>query len=299
MQVEQGFGTGLVSAQGRIGTAENGVMLEILRNFESILGEAAEVRPLLVIGPGAAAVVVGLFVWLGGLGLRKVLVAIAGAIAGGILGFVLIGRGVIPAGASAGAAAVVAVVFERLSVAILAAALAAAIGFAVLVRPILVGPQALDPANQDETSAQTTTASGVEVLTRLKAYAVDVGSEVRRAAPQMPPYEWAIIAGLAAVFALGGLIFRRVVPALCFSVLGTMLIFAGMSLLLLYKGVEPVSRMSGQPPLYAGVLAAMTAFGTAEQLVLCRAAKAQARKKKGPARENQGAEERQRSWRTG
>jgi hypothetical protein len=299
VQVEQGFGTGFVSAQGRISTAENGVMLEILRNFEFILGEAARVRPMIVIGAGVAAVAVGLFVWLGGLGLRRVLVAVAGAITGGILGFVLIGRGVIPAGASAGAAAVVAVLFERLSVAILAAALAAAIGFAVLVRPILVDPQALSPANQDETSTQTTTVSGDVILTKLRAYAVDVGSEFRRAAPQMPPYEWAIIAVLAAIFTVGGLIFRRVVPALCFSVLGTILIFVGMSLLLLYKGVEPVSRISSQPAIYAGVLAAMTAFGTVEQLVLCRAAKAQARKKKGPARENQGAEERQRSWRTG
>jgi hypothetical protein len=274
-------------------------MLEILRNFESILREAAQVRPVIVIGPGVVAVAVGLFVWLGGLRLRKVLVAIAGAIAGGILGFVLIGRGVIPAGASAGVAALVAVLFERLSVAMLAAALAASIGFAVLVGPALDGSQAVNPANQDEISTQTIIVSGGESLTKLRAYAVDVGSEARRAAPQMPPYEWAIIVLLAIVFIVGGLIFWRLIPALCFSVLGTMLIFAGMILLLLYKGVEPVSYISSQPPVYGGVFAAMTAFGTVEQLVLCRGAKAQAGKKKGASREKEGPEEEQRSWRTG
>jgi hypothetical protein len=181
----------------------------------------------------------------------------------------------------------------------LAAALAASIGFAVLVGPALDGSQAVNPANQDEISTQTIIVSGGESLTKLRAYAVDVGSEARRAAPQMPPYEWAIIVLLAIVFIVGGLIFWRLIPALCFSVLGTMLIFAGMILLLLYKGVEPVSYISSQPPVYGGVFAAMTAFGTVEQLVLCRGAKAQAGKKKGASREKEGPEEEQRSWRTG
>ena len=52
-------------------------MLEIAQNFEQV---AAEFRPVVLIGPGLAAVWVGLFVWLGGLGVRRVLLAVVGAI---------------------------------------------------------------------------------------------------------------------------------------------------------------------------------------------------------------------------
>lgn len=299
MQEEQGFGTGLASAQGRISTAENGVMLEILQSFESTVGEAARVRPLVLVGPGAAAVGVGLFVWLGGLGLRKLLVAIAGAITGGIFGFVLIGSGVVPVAASAVAAAVIARVFERVFIMVLAAALAAAIGFAVLAGPCIESPQAVSAVNQDGASARTTTGEGAAGMEELKAYAVDAGGRIKRAALQMPVQKQAIIALLAVIFLVGGLIFWRPTAALCFSVLGAILIFAGMILLLLYKGAAPVGRISSQPLIYTGIFAAMALFGTVEQLLLCRGAKKQPARPKKAGEKKEESQDTRRSWRTG
>ncbi len=287
------MGTGRALAESRISRADNGVMLEIIQSFE---GSAARLSPVVLIGPGGAAVVVGLFVWLGGLGFKRILLPIAGAVCGGILGIFVIRRGLVAASVSAAVAAVVAAIFERVSVALLAGALVASICFVVLIGPTFENSQTINSASQDEESAQTGEVRGRETLEQLKACAVDVGKAVKRAASQMPMYKWAIIATSAVVPMAGTFISRRLISALCFSIFGTTLVFVGMVLLLLYKEAAPISRIAGQPLTYAGVFAAMTAFGTVEQVLLCRAAKTQAGKK--TAQENRGTGKRRRSWRT-
>lgn len=286
----------LASAQGRINTAENGVMLEILQNFESTVGGAARLSPGVLIGPGAAAVVVGLFVWLGGLGLRKLFVAIAGVIGGGILGLVLIDGGLVPTVATAVVTAVIARLFEKVSLAMLAAALAASIGFAVLAGPYVERSQPVNTAEPNELSAGST-GDGNKNMEELKAYAVDVGKKLKQAAWRMPALRWGIIALLALLFFAGGFAFWRLNAAICFSVLGTMLIFAGMILLLLYKGSEPVGRISGRPLFYAGVFTAMAVFGTLEQLLLCRGSKSQATRTGKTGLQKKGSQKK-RNWRT-
>ncbi len=273
-------------------------MLEILQNFEATVGEATRLRPLVLAGSGAAAVGVGLCVWLGGLSLRKPLVAIAGAITGGILGFVLIGRGVIVLASSAVAAAVIARAFERVFITVMAAALAASIGFAVLAGPYIESPQAVSAADRDRASAQTTGEGGAG-MEELKAYVLDAGGRIKRAGWLMPPQKSAIIALLAVIPLVGGFVFWRPTAALCFSVAGTILVFAGMILLLLYKGAAPVSRISSQPLIYAGTFAAMALFGTVEQLMLCRGAKKQTAGPKKAGQKKEGTQEGHRSWRTG
>jgi hypothetical protein len=256
-------------------------MLEILQNFESTVGEAARLRPAVLAGTGAAAVGVGLCVWLGGLRLRKPLVAIAGAITGGVLGLVLLDRGVVVPTVSAVAAAVIARVFEKVFITVLGAALAAAIGFAVLAGPYIERPQAGGRVNQDGASAQTS-GQGAAGMEELEAYAVDVGERIKRAALLMPVQKWAIIVLPAVIFLVGGFVFWRATAALCFSVAGTILVFAGMIMLLVYKGAAPVSQISSRPVMYAGVFAAMALFGTVEQLLLCRGAKKQAARPEKP-----------------
>ncbi len=103
-------------------------MLEILQNFE----RAAQNCPVVVILPGLAAAVVGLFVWLGGLSFKRPLAGLIGATAGGIAGFFLVGRNVASIAAAAGMAGLIAIIFDRVFIMILAAALVAASGFAVL-----------------------------------------------------------------------------------------------------------------------------------------------------------------------
>ena len=86
-------------------------MLEIAQHLEQI---AVWFKPVVLIGPGLAAVLLGLFVWLGGLGFRRTLVAIVGAVSGGVCGFFIAGRNIPPAMISACIAVVIAIIFERI-----------------------------------------------------------------------------------------------------------------------------------------------------------------------------------------
>lgn len=270
-------------------------MLEIFQNFEQM---SARFSPSVLIIPGVAAVLVGLFVWLGGLGLKRLLVAVAGAVTGGIFGFFVIGHNIISATVSAAIAVIIAIILERAFITILAAALAGAFGFAVLAGPYIENSQAANPTNQEELSAQTTTMSVDESIEQLKAYALDAGEKIKQTCSQMPVHKWGIIAIFAAILIIGGFFFWRLTSALCCSVLGTMLIFAGMILLLLYKGSAPVSSICNKPSFYASVFIAMIAFGTIEQLLLCQRAKTKSAGKKQAHKDKEDTNKARHEWRS-
>ena len=166
-------------------------MLEVFQNFEQV---SARFSPIVLVAPGLVCVVVGLFVWLGGLGFRKILVAVIGALAGGVCGFFITDRNVMLAMILAAAAAVIAIALEKILVT--------------------------------------------------------------------------------------GSLFWHLASALCCAALGTMLIFAGMILLLMYKTAAPITHISSKQAFYTAVFVAMTAFGTTEQLLLCQHAKRQSIRKK-------------------
>lgn len=177
-------------------------MLEVLQNFEQA---AVQFDSIVLVGFGLAAVLLGLFVWLGGLGFRKILVAVTGAVGGGVCGFFITGRNVMLAMLLAVAAAVIATALEKILVT--------------------------------------------------------------------------------------GSLFWHLASALCCAAMGTILIFAGMILLLLYKGAAPISYIIGKQSFYIAVLIAMTAFGTIEQLLLCQRAKKQLIRKKGANKGGKKSEE--------
>jgi hypothetical protein len=61
---------------------------------------------------------------------------------------------------------------------------------------------------------------------------------------------------------------------LFYSAVGTMAVFAGMIIALLYKGVLPITHIAEKPAFFGGVFAAMTGFGAVMQLLLSRRKKA-------------------------
>lgn len=263
----------------------NGVMLEIFQNFEQM---TARISPLVLISAGVAALLVGLFIWLGGLSLGKVIVAIAGAVSGIIVGLFIIGRNTFSALLSAAIAVVIAIIFEKVIIILLAAILAAAICFAVLAGPYIELSQAQTAAAPNEASAQAATPGVSESFEEIKAYALDVGEKIKQAGSKMPVQKWAIITVPAVILIVGGLTLRRLTSALYFSLQGTLFIFAGMILLLLYKGTRPVSHIRINPSIYASVFAAMTAFGTIEQLLICKRVKTESAGEKKPGRKRNG-----------
>jgi hypothetical protein len=236
-------------------------MLEIAQNFEQM---AAEFSTIVLIASGLACLIGGLFIWLGGLGFRKLLVALVGGLAGGICAFFLAGQNVIPALVSAALAACLAVVFERLFITIVTAALAAVFAFAVLA----------------------------------EVYNADFSNGFKHACLQMPLHSWAIIAALIVIFILAELHLWRLTSALCCATLGTMLVFAGMILLLLYKSAAPVSYISARGLFFAAVFVVMIAFGTIEQLLFCPLAKGQPIIKKQVSKSSEETpDEESSSWR--
>lgn len=267
-------------------------MLEIIQNFEQVTTRFA---PLVLIAPGLAAIIVGLFIWLGGLGFRRLLVALMGSISGGICGFFLSSRNIISVTITAGLAAIIAIIFERLFITILLAALVAAFGFAILLGPYI---PAADTANSSKIATQGSTVTISQSVEIVKAYAIDFTGRIKQACLQMPVYNWAIIAALAVIVTVAGFWLRRLASALCCAALGTLLIFVGMILLLLYKGSAPITKIADRTSFYAAIFIAMTAFGTLEQLLLCRREKRKARGEKRANGDKQGTEQTTQSWRT-
>ncbi len=271
-------------------------MLEIFQDFESALG-GAKLSPIVLITPGLAAIVVGLFLWLAGSGFRRPLVALLGLIVGGICAFILTGRNAIYTAASASVAALIAAILQRVFIAILAGGLAAIIGFAVLAGPYVETADETTPAAAPEASEQSSTVSIHQSIETVKAHTVELANKIKQLCSQMPVYRWVIIAVLAVVFMALGFWLWRFASALCFATFGTTLIFSGMTLLLFYKGSAPISKICNKAPFHQAVFVAMTAFGTFEQLLIFGRAKAETVSKKQAQKSEQKAERTKHGWR--
>lgn len=262
-------------------------MFQILQEFEQT---ASRFSPFVLIAPGVAVVLIGLFIWLGGLGFRKVVIVALGAVAGWIGGYFIAGRNVMTAAASAIVAAVLAVVLRRVFITIFAALLAAVLAFFVFtgVCPEVLAATELVPVTAGEIVEQNVMISAGITPAILRAYLADFTNVVNRAATHMPVYAWATMAGLALVFLFAGFFLNRFTSALCCAVIGAMLVFAGMIWLLLYKGSQPISRVCNKPWYYAAVFGAMVVFGTFVQLVLCPSLEKKVKKGKKPKKGKKG-----------
>jgi len=241
----------------------------------------------------------GLFLWLGGLMLKRVSFTVIGAVGGGICGFFLTGQHIIPAVLLAGLAAAIAVVFEKIFVTILASVLAMGLGLFVLAYPYIENAGSLRQYPEYEASNQTAALSISESVEIAKGWAADFGAAIRQGCSQIPASRWAIVVALGAIFMGAGFCLSRFASALCCAMLGVTLVFAGMIMLLLYKAAMPVSDIGNKQSFYAAVFIVMTGFGTIEQLLLSQHTRERpARKKRTDRRGKDEPDETAQSWRT-
>ena len=268
-------------------------MLEITRHFEQA---ATQFNAVVLVGLGITAVLLGLFIWLGGLGLRKQLLVVVGALCGGLCAFLTSGHNTILTVFAAAIGAVITTKFEKIFLAVLAGALAVALSLAIMTRPYI---------NKSEHSTQTTpmqsqgqTYNVKQTMHVLNAYTHDLGSMIKHACPQMPPYNWLIILALAVIFTIVGFYFWPLASAFCCATLGTISIFFGMTMLLLFKGSAPVTGICTRIPFFMLVFAAMVSFGTIEQLMLCKYTKQKTAGKKKKDKTTQETGKATASWRT-
>jgi hypothetical protein len=250
-------------------------VVEILKNFEVAAGRFSP--PVLVV-PGVILAAFGLFIWLNGLRFRRVSLVLAVAIVGVLYVFAMgIGNPAISILPIVVAAALVAVL-PRLCTAVLLATLVAAIVFIVLAWPFITGNRAANPRTNLPFSAR-------ESLDLARAYGLDLTDNIKRAGQELPSTKW-IVAGAVglALFALG-LVFRNAAGAMAYSLLGTILIWAGLMILLMYKGSTPVWRIEKNALAYGLGAVAMIAFAGLEQYLLCR--RTARRRKAGIRRKNE------------
>jgi len=236
-------------------------MPEIVPNIEQA---AKWFEPVVLVAPGAAALLLGLIIWLGGLGFRRFLAAVIGAVATAACGFLVIDWDAVTSVGLAVLVAVIAAVIDKVFIVILAAALAAGIGFAILAKPYFEEPAVVMPT---EKPTRLTVEQSLDVV---KTYISDCVDEAKQVGSQMPLYNLVILGGLGVIFLAGGFIFWNSVSALCCATLGTILVFGGMILLLLYKGAEPITNIGSDKSFYSSVFMAMVLSGTALQLLLFR-----------------------------
>lgn len=241
-------------------------MIEILKSFEQV---ASRFSPAVLILPGLAMLALGLVAWLGGMCLRRVVLGLIGALAGGGIGFFAGGQNPAIGGLAAGGSAVLGTLMPRLFAAVVLALLAVAVTFSVVARaPLVQSPGTLfggDALNRVERRLTVR-----ESLDAVQAYALDVTDRVRAVIGTLAPMDSIVIAAVGAGLLAIGLLFAHPSGALACSMLGTGLVFTGLTLLLIFKGTAPIARMQQQGALYGTVALGMIAFGALEQVLLCR-----------------------------
>ena len=266
-------------------------MIEILNSFEQ---EASRFDPAVLVAPGLTLVALGLVVWLAGMCLRRLILALVGAAVGAVAGWFLSGQNPVLVGVAAGGGAVFGAIVPRLSTAIVLAAFGVALTFTVATQTHLaegtVTPFARPDAGRGQEKLSTQDSLGA-----VRVLASNLIGCVEATARDVELVHWAIIGAVGLGLLALGLLFTRLAGALVFSSLGTMLVFTGLVVLLIFKGSAPIAFVQKQAAFYGLVLLGMAAFGTLEQLVLCPSPK---RGRRGrSAGLHPGVDESERNWR--
>jgi tetrahydromethanopterin S-methyltransferase subunit F len=239
-------------------------MVEILKSFEQV---ASRFSPAVLVAPGLAMLALGLVTWLAGMCRRRLVLGLVGALTGGLAGFLVGEQSLLIAALAAAGSTVLGAGVPRLYVAVVLALLGVAIAFAVLARGQVFQTHGLLLSGQvGQADTRLTTQ---ESLDAVQAYVLDVRDRLEAVARQLAPANVALIVGIGVGLLVVGLLLVRLTGALMCSLVGSGLVFAGMTLLLIFKGSAPVARMEQQAAFYGLVLLGMAAFGTLEQMLLC------------------------------
>ena len=164
-------------------------MFGILQEFESAVSGDVWLSPVVLIGPGLICVIFGLFLWLGGLGFRKLLAPIAAAVTGSVCAFFIVENSFVPVLFSAAIAAVIAVLFERFLIAIITGILAVAFTFIFLAGSYVESAQEQPPVSSNRTSAQDSVMDVRQSTENMKTYIVNAIQKIKQAYLQMPLYK--------------------------------------------------------------------------------------------------------------
>lgn len=266
-------------------------MLEVLESFERVAGRLS---PIVMVLPGLVLTALGLFIWLGGMGFRRLALALIGGLTGAAGAFCLVTQRPAILILSALAVALLAVAFQRFFAAVLLGVLAAVAVFAVLAWPSLHSRE-VTPAGQRGPTSEGRTLAASASLEAVQAYWLDLAAEVKGAIRALAVLKWGVVGVVGLGVLAFGLVFRHLGGAMACAITGTLLIFAGLVLLLAFKGAAPIVHIEDRAVFYGLVFGGMIGFGTLEQFLLCR--RAENRRQAKSKRADADQEESERGWR--
>jgi len=247
-------------------------MLEILQKFEH---SAAGFNPAVLISSGIICVLIGLVLWLAGTIYAKPISAVTGAILAAVTAWVASAHNYIITLISAAVGAVLAVILEKLIISLIAVIITIAFTFSAIwafnnttystdtaeIQSYRNLSSFLQTAPQQLNARETTAAFG--------SLAADLSTEIQAKSKEMPPVQWIVVAITATVIITVSILLHGFVTALGTSALGTILIFSGLIILLLFKESGAITAIYNNYPLYGAIFIAMVCLGTVVQLLFC------------------------------
>jgi hypothetical protein len=246
-------------------------MLEAFQNLERITVDFAP--EVLVIG-GLVCMIIGLYLWLGGLRLSRVAAGFLGVLAGCLWAFFLTGRQTAAFVSMGLVVGVFAMFFDKAALVAAGAVTAVMIVLIIFAGPLLSKSEGLEYPESTISSERERAAKGTtlikESIESAKIQLVFFVEEIGQAVSGVPVKAFIISAVAGLAVATLGYFMPQFISALTCSVLGTGIIAVGMILLLLYKGAQPITRIYVKANIYNynTVVLAMAGFGNAVQLLL-------------------------------
>lgn len=223
--------------------------------------------PILLLGPGIALVIAGLFLWLGGLRFLKAVAAVTAGVAALIVTWLLSGGQIMIIVLCPVVMAGLGMFMNRAVVVLLGASIVASV---VLIGPS-VAPLDFDRQPEQVQPAQQETLGLFDSVARMQEIARQVKREIREMIASIPPGRKTVAVIAAMAFAAFGAISWRLACAATCSTIGTVEIFAGMLVLLLFKGRQALQQAADQWLILAAAAIGMILLGTSLQLWLCPA----------------------------
>ncbi len=208
-------------------------MLEMLQNLEQ---SATRLHSTTQIICALLALALGLFIWLGGFGFRKLLLIVIGTACGIIFGLLIASWNILLGIALVGVGIIGSIYLKEYFLAIIATFIAAILGFTTLITPYI--------KPDDE-------------IFKILQQTVNI----------VPPYNWALLLLLIALPVIAGYYLWRITFAVLSSTLGSTLLLAAVALLNIRIRTEPQQIVSQNPLRMLIILLAVAAVGTAIQLV--------------------------------
>lgn len=192
-------------------------------------------QPSLLLTLAVVTIAAGLFIWLGGLGFKKVMFVVTGLFFGTFCTLFSFGTNLFLAAAVIGIFALIALKLQDMFLALIVSVLAAVIGYFVLIRPYF------HPSS-------------------------DILAVIRQLTIGVPYYNWPILLAVAAL--PFGVISLEGASALFTSAAGTIFVLAGTVMALLNSSYPAVGYIAAKQDIFFAVLALATIAGTIIQLWL-------------------------------